>query len=120
MTAAALLGIAAALATGAREAAPQLLGLRVASGPTPFAGDRRLLATVSPNHDGVRDVAVVRFRLTSAARVRLEAVATQMVRAGRGGTTVVWRTEQSFGAGTARLAWRPAPSTQPRTYVLRL
>jgi N,N-dimethylformamidase beta subunit-like, C-terminal len=120
MTGLALLGAAAALAGAPHEAAPPLLDLRVASGPRPFAGDRRLLATVTPNRDGVRDVAVVHFRLPSPATVRLEAVATEMVRAGKGGTTVVWRTEQRFAAGAGELAWRPAPSTQPRTYILRL
>jgi hypothetical protein len=120
MTGLALLGAAAALASGAHGAAPRLLDLRVDSGPAPFAGDRRLLATVSPNRDSLRDVAVVRFRLTAAARVRLEAVATQMVRAGRSGTAVVWRTETRLPAGPGRLSWRPAPATQPRTYILRL
>jgi N,N-dimethylformamidase beta subunit-like protein len=115
-----LLGIAAALAAGAHEPAPRLLDLRVDTGSRPFAGDGPLLATVSPNHDGLRDAAVVRFRLAAPARVRMEAVATEMVRAGHGGTTVVWRTERSFGAGPGRLVWRPAASTQPRTYILRL
>ena len=116
----ALLALTAAVVGGARDEAPRLLDLRVRSGPVAFAGDRRLLATVSPNDDGLRDVAIVRFRLTTPARVRLEAVATHMVRAGRGGTTVVWRTERALPAGRARLAWRPAPTTQPRTYILRL
>jgi hypothetical protein len=120
MTGLALLGVAAALASGAREGAPRLLDLRVDSGPAPFAGDRRLLATVSPNRDGLRDAAIVRFRLTAPARVRLEAVATQMVRAGRGGTTVVSSTERRFAAGPGRLSWRPPAKTQPRTYILRL
>src|SRR5437762_1720891 len=68
----------------------------------------------------MRDAAVVRFRLSATARVRLEAVATEMVRAGHGGTTVVARTERSLPAGPGRLVWRPALSTQPRTYILRL
>src|SRR5690349_5664293 len=119
MTGPALLAVAAALSAGAHATAPapRLLDLRVDSGPTPFAGDRRMLATVSPNRDGLRDVAVVRFRLDAPARVRLEAVATEMVRAGRAGTAAIWRTERSFPRGPAQLAWRPAPSTQPRTYV---
>src|SRR6266540_1906112 len=120
MTGLALLGVAAALASGARDGAPRLVDLRVDSGPAPFAGDRRLLSTVSPNHDGLRDAAVVRFRLAAPARVRLEAVATQMVRAGRRGTTVVWGTERRFAAGPGRLSWRPTAKTQPRTYILRL
>jgi hypothetical protein len=99
---------------------PQLLGLRVTNGSAPFAGDRRLLTTVSPNGDGFRDAAVVRFTITRAATVRMEAVATQMVRAGRTGTAVVWSTTRRLPAGPGRLAWRPARSTQPRTYILRL
>jgi N,N-dimethylformamidase beta subunit-like, C-terminal len=120
MTAFALLAAAAAVASSPHGPAPRLLDLRVASGPTAFAGDSRRLATVSPNRDGLRDVAVVSFRLTAPARVRLEAVATEQVRAGHTGTTTVWRTERQLQAGPAALSWRPAPSTQPRTYILRL
>jgi hypothetical protein len=94
--------------------------LRVTNGSAPFAGDRRLLTTVSPNRDGFRDAAIAHFVLNRAAVVRMDVVATNMVRAGHGGTTVVWRTERRFPAGAGRLIWRPAPSTQPRTYVLQL
>lgn len=99
---------------------PQLVDLRVSNGSAPFAGDRRLLTTVSPNGDGFRDAAVVRFVLTRAATVRLDAVATQMVRAGRTGTTVVWSTTRRLPAGPGRIVWRPSRRTQPRTYILRL
>jgi N,N-dimethylformamidase beta subunit-like protein len=99
---------------------PRVTGLHVTNGGAPFAGDDALLATVSPNGDGFRDEAVVRFRLTAAATVAMEVVATNMVRAGESGTTVVWRTVNRFAAGPCKLAWRPAPSTQPRTYILRL
>jgi hypothetical protein len=108
----------AAAALGAPS--PQLTHLHVTNGSVPFAGDRRLLTTVSPNRDGFRDMAIVHFRLSRAADVHMEVVATNMVRAGTGGTTVVWRTERSFPAGPESLTWRPAASTQPRTYVLRL
>jgi N,N-dimethylformamidase beta subunit-like protein len=107
---------AAALAASS----PQLVGLRVTNGSAPFAGDRRLLTTVSPNRDGFRDRAIVHFTLPRAVRVQLDVVATNMIRAGKGGTSVVWRTERQFPAGRHVLAWRPAPSTQPRTYILRL
>jgi N,N-dimethylformamidase beta subunit-like, C-terminal len=120
MTGLALLGVAAALAGAVHDQAPPLLDLRVTSGQVPFSGDRRLLATVSPNRDGVRDVAVVHFRLPQPATVRLEAAATEMVRAGKTGTTVVWKTQRHFAAGPGQLTWRPAGSTQPRTYILRL
>jgi hypothetical protein len=105
----------AALALG-----PALQDLHVTNGSAPFAGDRALLTTVSPNGDGFRDAATVRFRLTRPAVVRLDVVATNMVRAGKGGTSSVWHTSRSFAAGAGALTWRPARSTQPRTYILRL
>jgi len=97
-----------------------LLDLRVSNGSAPFAGDRRLLTTVSPNGDGFRDEAIVRFTLTRAATVRMDALATQMVSAGRTGTTTVWSETRTLRAGAGRLVWHPARSTQPRTYILRL
>ena len=100
--------------------APALRDLRVTNGSVPYVGDWRLLTTVSPNRDGFRDEAVVHFRLQRPATVRLEVVATNMVRAGKGGTTIVWKTARHFAAGAGALSWRPAPTTQPRTYVLRL
>ena len=100
--------------------APVLLDVRVTNGSTPYFGDGRLLTTVSPNRDGFRDVAVVHFRLLRPATVRLEVVATNMVRAGKGGTTIVWRTARQFDSGARTLTWRPPPDTQPRTYVMRL
>jgi len=99
---------------------PRLDDLRVTNGATPFAGDGPLLTTVSPNRDGFRDRAIVHFTLARPATVRLEVVATNMIRAGKAGTTVVWRTERGLAAGPGKLVWRPAPSTQPRTYILRL
>ena len=115
MTAALFAAVAVLAAPG-----PQVLDLRVTNGTAPFAGDRPLLTTVSPNHDGFRDAAVVHFRLTRPATVRMEVVATNMVRAGMSGTTVVWQTSRRLGAGPGTLVWRPTRSTQPRTYVVRL
>jgi hypothetical protein len=99
---------------------PALQDLHVANGSAPFAGDHRLLTTVSPNGDGFRDSAIVHFRLTRPARVRLDVMATNMIRAGKGGTSSVWHTTRPFAVGPGTLTWRPAPSTQPRTYILRL
>jgi N,N-dimethylformamidase beta subunit-like, C-terminal len=109
-----------ALVLAALALSPALHDLHVTNGSTPFAGDRRLLTTVSPNGDGFRDRAVVHFHLTQAARVELDVVATNMVRAGKAGTSVVWHTARAFAAGPGTLTWRPARSTQPRTYILRL
>jgi hypothetical protein len=101
-------------------AAAVLVGLAVSSGPHPFAGDGRMLATVSPNGDGVRDAAAVSFRLTRPAIVRLEAVRTDTIRVGRPLGQPIWGRTWRLRAGTHRLTWRPARSTPPRTYVLRL
>ncbi len=114
MAALILAAVAALAAPG-----PQLLDLRVTNG-SPFAGDRPLLTTVTPNRDGFRDAATVRFRLTQPAVVVMEAVATDMLRAGKSGTTAVWRTSRRFAAGEGSLTWRPARSTEPRTYIMRL
>src|SRR5579864_2202777 len=110
--------IAAALAASAGP--PQLFHLRVSNGSTPFAGDRALLTTVSPNGDGFRDRAIVSFRLTRSARVRMDVVATELVSAGKTGTSVVSSITHSYAAGPGRIVWSPARDTQPRTYILRL
>src|SRR5205823_774057 len=72
------------------------------------------------NGDGFRDAAFVHFRLPRPARVSMEVVATNMLRAGKTGTSSVWHTSRLFGAGPGTLVWRPTRSTQPRTYILRL
>jgi hypothetical protein len=89
----------------------RLSGLRVAT-LTPFAGDRSLLATVSPNGDGLRDQAVVRFRLDSPATVFLRVMIC------RKHPTTVLTTETSLGAGRHALVWAPPPGTVPQTYRL--
>src|ERR671935_2471157 len=101
--------LAAALA-GAAPAA-QLVGIHVSDGSRPFAGDRPLLTTVSPNGDGFRDRAIVSFRLTHPATVRLDVVATEAV--GKPGAAVIWSTSRNFRAGPGSLSWRPARGTQP-------
>src|SRR5512133_4228922 len=63
--------------------APRLLALRVSNGSTPYAGDRPLLTTVSPNGDGFRDRAVVGFRLTKSATVELDVLQTVNVKRGK-------------------------------------
>jgi len=92
---------------------PELYGLRVTSAPH-YAGDRRLLATVSPNGDRLRDKATVQFRLERPATVAMSV----MVCSKHG--KVVWRTKASLPAGDEKLAWAPSPATLPRTYLLLL
>ena len=100
-------------------AAPALHGVHVSTGSRPFAGDGRLLATVSPNGDGFRDRAIVGFRLNRAATVKLDVLRTDTLRPGRA-TKTVWSTSRRFRAGRRQFVWLPARDTEPRTYVLRL
>src|SRR3954465_10373840 len=85
--------------------------------PPPFAGDSARDATVSPNGDGFRDAAVVRFGLRQPARVTLRAYA-------RGGGATppprVGRRAVQLAAGSHALQWQPRQTLTPRTYMVRL
>jgi hypothetical protein len=105
-----------AAAAPAAVAPPRLLGLSVSNGGKPFLGDTRRLATVSPNGDGLRGRALVRFHLDKPAVVRLQVVATGELRRR---AKIVWRTRRSLGAGPHTLVWRPSRGTADRTYLLR-
>jgi hypothetical protein len=103
--------------------APHLVGVSVDNGSTPYLGDGRYLTTVSPNGDGFRDVARVRFRLTATGRVSLEVLQTSTVKgdAEETSTAVVKRFRpRGLQAGPHTLLWRPAKGSAPRTYLLRL
>ncbi len=95
--------------------APRLGSLRVGNGQTRFAGDGTLLTTISPNGDGFRDRAIVRFSLDQTATVQISAFRT-----GSGLKQKVWGTEQRFTPGPHRLIWHPTEFVPPRTYLLRL
>jgi N,N-dimethylformamidase beta subunit-like, C-terminal len=109
------------LAIGARgfarpsaEGSPVLVGLHLSNGGTRFAGDRRLLTTITPNGDGFRDSALIRFRLTRVARVRLTINRTT----GRLRPIVARR--YRLGPGRHTLFWKPRASREPRGYLVRL
>ena len=85
-----MIPLALVLAVVAAPAGPHLADLRVGNGAGPFAGDRRLVTTVSPNGDGFRDAAIVRFRLDEPAVVRLDVLRTDTIRTGRPAVAVVW------------------------------
>ena len=111
--------LVAVLLAGSAPAAvapPRLLGLSISNGGHPFLGDTRQLATVSPNGDGLRDRALVRFHLDRAASVELQVVATSSLRRP---PVVVWRVRRSLAAGPHALAWKPKRGTPDRTYLLR-
>ena len=103
----------------AASGAPTIHELSVSNGSRPFAGDNRLLTTVSPNGDGLRDRAIVRFGIDRRAAVRLDVLRTDTLHPGRA-TKTIWSTTRRFRAGRHQIVWRPARETEPRTYVLRL
>ena len=100
--------------------APKLFDLRVSNGSTPYAGDRPLLTTVSPNGDGFRDRAIVGFRLTKSATVELDVLQTVNVKRGKNTVQTISSVRHAFSAGRHRLVWTPARSLPSGTYVLEL
>jgi hypothetical protein len=110
----------AAAPAGRVEPAPKLLDLRVSNGSTPYAEDRPLLTTVSPNGDGFRDRAVVGFRLTKSATVELDVLQTVNVKRGKNTVQTISSLRHAFSRGRHRLVWTPARSLPSGTYVLEL
>jgi hypothetical protein len=88
--------------------------VHVGNGGRPFAGDRRLLTTISPNGDGLRDVARITFALAAPAAVRLDVETTRIH------TKRVYSHVARLAAGRHVFVWAPAASTLPRTYLVRL
>ncbi|HEY6963471.1 MAG TPA: N,N-dimethylformamidase beta subunit family domain-containing protein [Gaiellaceae bacterium] len=105
---------AAAPAKHLRIDGPQLLDLHVDNGATRFAGDTKLLTTISPNGDGFRDAAHVRFRLRVPATVTMDVTRTVKV------PHVVYTLTAQLKPGSHVLSWRPATTINPRTYLVRL
>jgi hypothetical protein len=104
------------LGTRVRGASARFLfNLRVGNGRQPFAGDRRLLTTVSPNGDGFRDTAIIRFTLARAATVRVEAYATRVGLGDR-----AWSVWRRFGPGPHRVVWKPGGRVAPRVFLLHV
>ena len=101
-------------AVAARRFAPRLTRVKVGNGGRPYAGDRSLLATVSPGVAG-RDSAVVGFELFGSAHVTLDVIRTALRE-----RTVVASVDGAFRAGAGELRWTPTLDTPVGTYVLRL
>ena len=123
MLSAALVLTLAALAVPAPHASslirdrtpPQLVGLRAFTlSPQKYAGDRRLFVTISPNGDGVRDMAKISFTLTERATVRLR-IARTLSR-----PEVIYEKVARFGPGRHVFNWSPDRTTAPRTYLTLL
>jgi hypothetical protein len=111
-----LLGVLLAGSAPAAVGPPRLLGLSISNGGHPFLGDTRQLATVSPNGDGLRDRALIRFHLDQAARIDLQVLATSTF--GRT-PAVIWHLRRALASGPHALTWKPKRGTADRTYLLR-
>ena len=103
-----------ASAAGSDARAPVLSAraFSATSGSAPFAGDYRLLTTISPNGDGLRDEATIHFTLSEPAATRLE------IRRTRPAGLVFSRTMR-LHAGRNALTWSPT-AAGPGTYLVRL
>ncbi len=112
-----LCAASAAGSAPAQPGPPRLLGLRISNGGTPFAGDTPSLTTISPNRDGFRDRALIRFKLDRAGTVEVKVVATDEVRRP---VRTIWSTRRELVAGPHTIVWQPARTTPDRTYLVRL
>jgi hypothetical protein len=108
-----VLALAASGAAPPRGCSP-ITWLAVTNGDSPFAGDWRLLTTISPNGDGFRDRARIHFRLRKAATV------TVVVGWTKARVYPVYRHRYRFARGVHTVEWAPAATIPPRTYLVRL
>jgi hypothetical protein len=97
----------------ADRTAPTVSGFQVRATGKPFVGDRPLLATISPNGDGLRDEARISFRLSEPANVSLAISKTLIA------PELVYLRTQSFPRGLHTMVWAPT-NIPPRTYLVRL
>ena len=94
--------------------APIISKLRIVGGGVPYAGDGPLLATITPNGDGLRDHATIRFTLSEAASVVITAETTTNA------THPVFEARFNLAAGPSSYDWLPPPTLGPRTYLIRI
>jgi hypothetical protein len=105
---------AAAVLPAAALEAPTATRLSIGNGGHPFAGDHRLLTTITPNGDGFRDRAIVRFVLSKSAWIRFEIRSTRPDRA------VVYAVTERRPAGSNMFVWAPGSRIAPRTYIVTI
>ena len=95
-------------------APPRLSDLRADNGRAPFKGDGPLLTTITPNGDGVRDRAYVRFRLDEPATVTFRVARTTTV------PKVIYEVTKPLRAGPHAFVWSPTTPLNPRTHITLL
>jgi hypothetical protein len=110
-----LIAAAAVVAGPAGATKPELkaYGFSATNGSSPYDGDTRLLTTISPNGDGVRDHAHIAFTLSRAADTTLEVVQSEPPGA------IVFTSTTRLAAGSNVLEW-PRTGANAGTYLMRL
>ncbi len=94
------------------RAAARIVSMSAGNEGLRYAGDRPLLTTISPNGDGVRDRAAIRFRLTGDATVDF-VVARTATRA-----RVIHARTRKLRAGRHTFYWSPSADLPTRTYLV--
>jgi hypothetical protein len=94
--------------------APAVTGFFTHNRGAPWQGDNRLLTTISPNGDGLRDLARVRFRLSEPAKVHFEVSRTIST------PIPVYELDANLPAGRNVFTWYPKKTIGARTYLLRI
>ncbi|MBA2383973.1 MAG: hypothetical protein H0V68_04830 [Actinobacteria bacterium] len=80
----------------------------------PFRGDSRLVTTISPNGDGLRESAKIGFTLSERARVRFEVTRTVSA------PQTIYELTANLPPGRNVFTWHPHWSVGARTYLVRL
>lgn len=115
---AARLAAADALASSGRRRRspePALHGLRITNGGPRYAGDHRLLTTVSPGRRGPTRIPVIEFGLRARARLELELLETSTR-----SIEVVQRHVTRLPAGRHRLPLKLRSTLSSGTYIVRI
>jgi len=79
-----------------------------------FQADNKRFTTISPNNDGLRDSAKIRFMLSEPARVHFEVTRTLSR------PETIYELKAKLGAGRNVFTWFPPKTIGPRTYLLRI
>ena len=94
--------------------APAITGFVTHNRGNRWPGDNALLTTISPNHDGLRDLARVRFHLNEDSAVHFEVTRTKYA------PTAIYTLDAKLRAGRNVFTWYPRKDVGPRTYLVRI
>src|SRR6266536_2733249 len=109
----ALVVIALGLSASCAQSSELPLVVHAGNGGAPFVGDGPLVVTVSPNGDGYRDTAVIRYRVSTGSFVRFDV--------GRHGAAArALASSHAVKAGDHVYRWAPPARPVPAAYRLHI